>query len=670
MEQTQSKTTEELWATPSLTTEELWAAPEVEAKPKEPTWYDPIVDVETGVRNFAQNAKEAVSNVTAEEVGEHLYENKFAYTLGTVGAFGGPWTSTALSAVGTGIDTALSDDESKSIVGEAAFSVGIDAAMLAAFKIPPAVTRKIAAYLKTMKDPNALKQATEDVFESLSKDAASDIGTQESVLKSQQIMEAAGGSLTLGQAGKKGLVETIESFTFNGILSKGVHQANLNKITNYAKDRMNNLFNVDQGFLGAAEMGDVLMKNLKAGNDALATTHGKSLDQVAKEFGRVSTDVSIVGSSLSKWRKSKDLEGGFNDKNEYIAASSLDTTTQNILKELEEKWGSISTGTPQTLIDFTKDLNTRINSISNFGTATFSPQGVRELTSLSNYMRGAVKSRLKDINPSAAAKYAEAQKYYAYNKNALFPDINDEFIETVDIKGLYKLGDMVTSMSKVENVTKLYKSIDTAFKVATDAKGPRRFPSGIKSPEDVKNLIRNRYLENTFPSSKNLQELDVGEFVNVARLKFANSDEIAFGKAVLGGEKFNRMKTIVNALATAAKTPGSNFGALAMRSQEISGAKAVPEYLGGAIMTGGVVASAPAAILGGLTVLLSPLSLAHIVSDPKRVSQFLGLTSSKLDKTKFAKNASVLLNNVVADLYAKGMSKEEVEEGLGLTNAE
>ena len=669
MEQTQSKTTEELWATPSLTTEELWAAPEVEAKPKEPTWYDPIVDVETGVRNFAQNAKEAVSNVTAEEVGEHLYENKFAYTAGVIGAMGGPWTSAALSAVGAGADAAVSDDESKSIVGEAAFSIGVDAAMLAAFKIPPAITRKIATYLKTMKDPNALKQATEDVFDALSKDKASDIGTQESVLKSQQVMEAAGGSLTLGQAGKKGLVETIESFTFNGILSKGVHQANLNKITNYAKDRMNNLFNVDQGFLGAAEMGDVLMKNLKAGNDALATTHGKSLDQVAKEFGRVSTDVSIVGSSLSKWRKSKDLEGGFNDKNEYIAASSLDTTTQNILKELEEKWGSISTGTPQTLIDFTKDLNTRINSISNFGTATFSPQGVRELTSLSNYMRGAVKSRLKDINPSAAAKYAEAQKYYAYNKNALFPDINDEFIKTVDIKGLYKLGDMVTSMSKVENVTKLYKSIDTAFKVATDAKGPRRFPSGIKSPEDVKNLIRNRYLENTFPSSKNLQELDVAEFVNVARLKFANSDEIAFGKAVLGGEKFNRMKTIVNALATAAKTPGSNFGALAMRSQEISGAKAVPEYLGGAIMTGGVVASAPAAILGGLTVLLSPLSLAHIVSDPKRVSQFLGLTSSKLDKTKFAKNASVLLNNVVADLYAKGMSKEEVEEGLGLTNA-
>jgi len=670
MEQPKSKTTDELWAKQSLTTDELWAAPEVEAKPEDPNWYDPIVDVETGVRNFAQNAKEAVSNVTAEEVGEHLYENKFAYTLGTVGAFGGPWTSAALSAVGSGADAAVSDDESKSIVGEAAFSIGVDAAMLAAFKIPPAVTRKIAAYLKTMKDPNALKQATEDVFESLSKDATSDIGTQESVLKSQQIMEAAGGSLTLGQAGKKGLVETIESFTFNGILSKGVHQANLNKITNYAKDRMNNLFNVDQGFLGAAEMGDVLMKNLKAGNDALATTHGKSLDQVAKEFGRVSTDVSIVGSSLSKWRKSKDLEGGFNDKNEYITASSLDTTTQNILKELEEKWGSISTGTPQTLIDFTKDLNTRINSISNFGTATFSPQGVRELTSLSNYMRGAVKSRLKDINPSAAAKYAEAQKYYAYNKNALFPDINDEFIKTVDIKGLYKLGDMVTSMSKVENVTKLYKSIDTAFKVATDAKGPRRFPSGIKSPEDVKNLIRNRYLENTFPSSKNLQELDVDEFVNVARLKFANSDEIAFGKAVLGGEKFNRMKTIVNALATAAKTPGSNFGSLAMRSKEISAGSAIPELLGTAIVGGGAVAAAPAIALGGLTVLLSPLSLAHIVSDPKRVNQFLGLTKSKLDKTKFAKNASVLLNNVVADLYAKGMSKEEVEEGLGLTNAE
>jgi len=665
----QPLTTEEAWGTPALTTEEAWGEPVVEPTSEEPEWYDDIVDVEKGVRNFAQNAKKGISNVTAEDVGEHLYENKFAYTLGTIGALGGPLTSAGLSAVGAGIDAAMSDDEAKSIVGEAGMSLAIDATMLAAFKIPPVVTRKIATYLSTMKDPNALKNATEDVFESLSKDTASDIGTQESVLKSQQIMEAAGGSLTLGQAGKKGLVETIESFTFSGLLSSSVHTANLNKIVNYTKDRMNNLFNVDQGFLGAAEMGGVIMKNLKAGREALIKTHGKTLDQVGKEFGLGSVDVSVLGSSLSKWRKSKDLAGGLSDEGEYIAASSLDKTTQNVLKELEEKWGSITTGTPQTLIDFTKDLNTQINSISNFGTATFSPQGVRELTALSNYMRGAANSRLKDLNPKAAAKYVKAQKHYAVSTTAMFPAINDNFLKTVDKDGLYQLGDMVTSINNVENVQKLYKSIDTAFKEATRGKGKRRFPSGIKSPEDVKDAIRNRYLQKYFPSSKNLQELDLNEFAEVARKRFTNSDEIALAKTVLGEEKFNRTKTIVNALATAAKTPGSNFGALAMRSKEISGVSAVPTLLGGAVMTGGVVASAPAAVLGGLTVLFSPYSLAHIVSDPKRVSQFLGLTSKKLNKTKFAKNAAVLLNNVVTDLYAKGISKEEVEEGLGVSDA-
>lgn len=666
-------TDQEAWEVPELSDAEAWQAPVVEVTPEEPKWYDDIVDVDKGIRNFAENAKEGLSNVTAEDVGKHLNENKFAYTLGTIGALGGPLVSTALSGVGVGIDTALSDDENKSILQETAFSVGVDATMLAAFKIPPAVTRQIVNYLKTKKNPQALKEATEDVFKALTKDEAADVGTKTSAVQSQKIMEAAGGSLTLGQAGKKGLTEVLESFSFAGVLSGNVHKQNLNKIVAYTNERMNNLFNVDMGTLGAAELGDVIFNNLKRGREALIETHGKTLDQVGKEFGSNAVDVSILGSSISKWRKSKNLTGGADDTGKQISPSSLDNTTQNILDELENKWGSITTGSPQTLIDFTKDLNTQINSISNFGTATFSPQGVRELTALSNYMRGVANSRLKDINPKAAKKYREAQKYYAFNTTAMFPKINDEFLKTVDTDGLYKLGDMVTSMHKVENVKELYKSIDTAFKVSTRnnflqdlaGEGKRRFPSGIKNPEDVKNLIRNRYLENYFPASKNLQGLDLQDFVKASE-RFTNSDEIALAKAVLGPEKFNSTKMIVNALATASKAPSSNFGSLAMRSKEITAMSVGPSIVGASLMGAGVAASTPAAVITGLTVLFTPYSLAHIVSNPKRVNQFLGLTNKKLSKAKFAKNASVLLNNIVTDLYRQGFSQEEVESNLGV----
>ena len=44
---------------------------------------------------------------------DHLYENKFAYTLGVLGMAGGPWTSAALSAAGTGLDTMNKDENAE-----------------------------------------------------------------------------------------------------------------------------------------------------------------------------------------------------------------------------------------------------------------------------------------------------------------------------------------------------------------------------------------------------------------------------------------------------------------------------------------------------------------------------------------------------------------------------
>ena len=123
---------------------------------------------------------------------------------------------------------------------------------------------------------------------------------------------------------------------------------------------------------------------------------------------------------------------------------------------------------------------------------------------------------------------------------------------------------------------------------------------------------------------------------------------------------------IVNALATASKAPSSNFGSLAMRSKEITAMSVGPSIVGASLMGAGVAASTPAAVITGLTVLFTPYSLAHIVSNPKRVNQFLGLTNKKLSKAKFAKNASVLLNNIVTDLYRQGFSQEEVESNLGV----
>ena len=623
----------------------------------EPTFGDTVIDI-------AGDAGEAIANYDytnlPSDVGGHLWENKFAYTLGILGAFAGPWTAAATSAIGTGIDAAVSDEDRK-VGEEMLISAGIDAAVLATLKIPPALWRGIAAKIKGGGDPR-------EIVESLTKDATEDIGTKAAARQSQQIAQAVGGTLTLGQAGKRGgLDEIMEGISFTGILSAQTHKANLNKIADFSRRAMQNLFNANQTGITAAQLGDTIHSNLKAARTALIETHGNSLAQIGKEFGKDhNVDLSQIGKALNKWDARKKytpakgkktgskISAGFMSKptsptEKVIRVSKLEPQTQRVLKELQSEWGQMKTGSAMSYVDFSIALNKKISSLSDFKQqATYAPAAVRELTGLSNYMRHVAHKELKKANPKAAAKFRAAQKTYATATTRLFPEINDTFIQSVGPNGAYQLGDMVTQMHNVENVRALYKSLDAAYKATNKS---QRASLAIKSPEGVKQLIRRRYLEQTFPKSKNLEELDFTEFQKMA-LRLTNPDEAALAKEVLGAKEFNGFKAIVNTLAKASETPGSNFASLAIRGKEIGAAT----ILGSAVVGGGVITGGTSAIIGGIGILYTPKVLSHIVSNPRRVNKFLGL-KAKRNKKELMESASVLINDVW-----KEMPEEDREE--------
>jgi len=556
----------------------------------EPSFGDKVMDI-------AGDAGEAIANYDytnlPSDLGGHLNENKFAYTLGVLGAFGGPWTSAALSAIGTGIDAASSDDDRK-VGEEMLLSAGIDIAVLATLKIPPALWRGISNKLKKGGDPK-------EIVEALTKDATEDIGTKEATRQSQKISQAVGGTLTLGQAGKKGgLDEIMEGISFTGILSAQTHKDNLTKISNFSRSALQNLFNADQRNITAVELGKIIQSNISTAREALIKTHGNSLTQIGQEFGKDhNVDLSKIGKALNKWddkKKYTPAKGGkqgskipvgfmskpTSPKETIIRVSKLEPQTQKVLKELQADWGQKKKGSAMSYVDFSKALNKKISSLSDFKQqTTYAPAAVRELTQLSNYMRHVAHQELKRVNPKAALKFREAQKTYATATSRLFPEINDTFIQSMDKNGVYQLGDMVTQMHNVENVQALYKSLDAAYKATPKS---QRASLAVKSPDGVKQIIRQRYLEQTFPKSKNLEELDFSEFRKMA-LRLSNSDESALAKEILGEKEFNGFKAIVNTLAKASEVPGSNFASLAIRGKEI-GASTV---LGSAVVGGGLV---------------------------------------------------------------------------------
>lgn len=625
----------------------------------EPSFGDKVMDI-------AGDAGEAIVNYDytnlPSDLGGHLYENKFAYTLGALGAFAGPITSATLSAIGTGIDASLSDNDRK-VGEEMLLSAGIDMAVLATLKIPPALWRGITNKLKKGGDPK-------EIVEALTKDATEDIGTKEATRQSQKIAQAVGGTLTLGQAGKKGgLDEIMEGISFTGILSAQTHKDNLTKISNFSRGALQNLFNADQKNITATVLGNSIHSNISTARQALMTTHGNSLKQIGKEFGKDhNVDLSGIGKALNKWGDSKKytpakgkeqgsrVPAGFmskptSPKETIIKVSKLEKQTQQVLKELKDEWGAMKKGSAMSYVDFSQALNKKISSLSDFKQpTTYAPAAVRELTQLSNYMRHVAHQELKKANPEVALKFRQAQKTYATATSRLFPKINDTFIQSVDTQGFYQIGDMVTQMHNVENVQALYKSLDAAYKATPKS---QRASLAIKSPEGVKQLIRQRYLEQTFPKSKNLEELDFLEFQKMA-LRLSNPDESALAKEILGEKEFNGFKAIVNTLAKASEVPGSNYASLAIRGKEIGAAT----LLGSAVVGGGLVTGGIPAILGGIGILYTPKILSKIVSDPRRINKFLGL-GAKRSKKELLQSATVLAN----DMW-KELSEEDREELL------
>jgi|TARA_R110000823_G_scaffold158742_1_gene289509 hypothetical protein len=565
--------------------------------------------------------------------GEHLYENKFAYTLGALGMFIGPWTSAGASAFGTGLDTALKDENSDKIVRDVGVSLGIDVALLAALKIPPVVTQAIVKAVKGGADPKP-------IFEALVKDGVTDYGEKEAIRESQKLLVENGASLTLGQAGKKtSLAQFMESISFSGIFSAQVHKNNLNRIEEFAKRTTSNLFNSDKRKIGATALGKTILSNLTAARQAAMDVHGKSLEQISTMISKNTVDMKPLSNGLTKWKNQKKY------KSEFTGKSRLDPKSEKIVNDFLEEYKEIDKSSPMAYVAFMKDLNAKISSLNAIGTDTFAPAAARELTDLASTMRKVSVKQIRKNNPKAAVMFNKAQADYGNTLNRLFPAINDKFFKDVGDpekhkQTLYALGDMVTSMQNVEHVRALYKSLDKAFYATTKAE---RAGLKVKSPEGVKQLIRQRYLEKMMPKSKGMENIDFGEFKDMA-FKLTDADESALAKEILGKD-YNGFKAVVNAVAKSAEKPGSGYGSLALTAREIS----LP-IAGAGMLSAGAFANLPALMVGGVAVLFSPVMMAKIITNPRRVNKFLDIQNKGLTSKKTIEKASVLINDIHKEL--------------------
>ena len=128
------------------------------------------------------------------------------------------------------------------------------------------------------------------------------------------------------------------------------------------------------------------------------------------------------------------------------------------------------------------------------------------------------------------------------------------------------------------------------------------------------------------------------------------------------GDKYGLFKTAVNAVAEASQNPKLGLNSLFQRSQEIAAIGSIP-----GIKSAAAGASSVAKL--GL-VFQAPKFFARLSTSSKHVNRLIKINKMTPvdDGKRIYSQASMLVNDVIKEMYESGMTKEEVLSSIGLGN--
>ena len=205
---------------------------------------------------------------------------------------------------------------------------------------------------------------------------------------------------------------------------------------------------------------------------------------------------------------------------------------------------------------------------------------------------------------------------------------------------------MLISNGNLDNTRKFLSSIDKAYALAAKS-GTKTMPFG--SAKEAKGAIREAYLKNTFPT--------LGDEFSIEKYKtfvdrFGKPTENRKLKTILG-EDYNSVKQLANLMKEAADKPSSNIGELVLRNKEYTALFGL-----GAAATGGAVAGAVGGGLAAGAVLLTPVILAKMATNPKAINKLLAFNKRKF---KNADAAVLAGTNLIGDLIRELPEEEQAE---------
>lgn len=572
-----------------------------------------------------------------------------------VGARGGPAGMILGGAAGTfagviGSDYLTEEDiDYADAVWEAGLSVGIDLTTLGAGKAYTRILRPLieSGWLSTQR---ALGKTPKESLEELLRktgEGTAEAGTKGSLLASQRMLGEEGLTLLPSNVSEKN--NMIQAIAELGLFSSPVMSKNADDINNFVQQNITDI--VNKGFVvgDPSQLGETVYDLLDAGRKALSENYKTMMDDVVlPKLGMQPgnyVNVSGIKAKLDYAIKNSMIVG-------VKDMSNLDTDTLNYLKQLQESLSETKVLSPQALFEVEKNITKQIDKLAERGGKEFNDTAARELFQFSTVIKDEFGAALAKVDPNAAAEYAKVKKAYAKGMQGILPELNASFVRRAKKEDFSALGNMVAGNGSIDQVRKMFSSIDKAY--ATMSKEARaELP--YKTAKEAKQAIRGRYLENIF-NDLSSDVFDIGQHrTKIKNLLKKGGDRKA--QTILG-EDYARARQVFNLIQEAGTKERSTIGTLFLKAKEFSAVTQLTAGAGAAVgMYGGVVPTAEG-MGGAVAILTAPLFLAAVAKSPKYVNRLVMLDNKKFSTPALAATA---VANFITDVMLT-MSEEEQAE--------
>lgn len=475
-------------------------------------------------------------------------------------------------------------------------------------------------------------------------------GSPESLKESQKLAEEFGATLLPSQTGQATTVQTLaEGISNLGLFSSGKMGKATERLDNASASALTEIMNrtgTDE-FQDPLALGQAMSTVIDKGKEAMSTLYSRGLQEIQEGLGSQRTELSPLKASFTKFKNKSqgELRNYLQDSTLKYVNDTLDTMSQ--LKTLSVK----------ELLEFEKTLKTDIAALGGLGSTGAQREAARELTILSKNIRGVVQRSLDRTSPELGAKYQDLKKAYRVSINGILPKVNSRFVANAQKESYSALGKMLTRSGGLDEITAMMKSIDESYAVMRKASS-KRMPSGLpfKTADEAKQVIKESYLKNIFT--------DVGGDFNNQKYSYLASQfqtpENAARLKLILGEDAPRVKQVMNLMSETSATVQGNLGELLFRSKEYAALSAPGKSLSEAKLAGagGQLYSLSVDALMGGSILVAPVVLANIVTNPKLTNKLLAF-----DKAKFPTQEAALLaaNGIVEEVFDT-LTDEEVRE--------